>query len=194
MLPTPTFPIDNYDRPFYLAMLALLLARSRSCWLVRRSKLGLDAARDPRGRGEGARASASAYDRRQADRVVAHASWLTAMVGGVWAYYLTFIYPQFAVDPLVMIGMVLMIFLGGRGTLWGPTIGALVLVPAQQYMLTEARREPALPRRLRGASSWSCSCSCRAGSCRRSRERGRAAARAPADARGEPVVREEAHA
>ena len=53
----------------------------------------------------------------------------------MWAYYLTFIYPQSAVDPLVMIGAVLMAFLGGRGTLWGPTIGALVLVPAQQYML-----------------------------------------------------------
>jgi len=29
-----------------------------------------------------------------------------------------------------------MTFLGGRGTLWGPTIGALVLVPTQQYLLT----------------------------------------------------------
>ena len=29
-----------------------------------------------------------------------------------------------------------MAFLGGRGTLWGPTIGALVLVPTQQYMIT----------------------------------------------------------
>jgi branched-chain amino acid transport system permease protein len=61
--------------------------------------------------------------------------WLTAMVGGVWAYYLTFIYPESSVDPLVMIGAVLMTFLGGRGTLWGPVVGALVLVPAQQTML-----------------------------------------------------------
>jgi branched-chain amino acid transport system permease protein len=36
-----------------------------------------------------------------------------------------------------MIGAVLMTFLGGRGTLWGPTIGALVLVPTQQYMITK---------------------------------------------------------
>ena len=57
---------------------------------------------------------------------------ITAMVGGVWAYYLGFIYPQFAVDPLVTIGMVLMTFLGGRATLWGPVIGAFILVPAQQ--------------------------------------------------------------
>jgi branched-chain amino acid transport system permease protein len=58
------------------------------------------------------------------------------MVGGIWAYYLTFIYPESSVDPLVMIGAVLMTFLGGRGTLWGPVLGAIVLVPTQQYMIT----------------------------------------------------------
>ncbi len=57
---------------------------------------------------------------------------ITAMFGGVWAYYVGFVYPQFAVDPLVTIGMVLMTFLGGRATLWGPVIGAFILVPAQQ--------------------------------------------------------------
>ena len=41
---------------------------------------------------------------------------LTAMAGCIWAYYVGFIYPQFAIDPLVTIGAVLMAFLGGRGT------------------------------------------------------------------------------
>jgi len=58
---------------------------------------------------------------------------ITAMIGGVWAYYVGFIYPQFAVDPLVTIGMVLMTFLGGRATLWGPVVGAFILVPAQEF-------------------------------------------------------------
>src|SRR5207245_860761 len=44
--------------------------------------------------------------------------------------------PESAVDPLVMIGAVLMTFLGGMGTLWGPMIGAFLLVPAQQWALT----------------------------------------------------------
>ncbi len=44
---------------------------------------------------------------------------LTAMVGGVWAYYQSFIYPQFAVDPLITIAMVLMTFLGGRARCGG---------------------------------------------------------------------------
>ena len=56
------------------------------------------------------------------------------MAGGVWAYYIAFVYPEYAVDPLVQVGSVLMVFLGGRGTLWGPVLGAFVLVPAQQYL------------------------------------------------------------
>ena len=133
MLPTPTFGVDNYDRPFYLAMLALLLAALAICWLILRSKLGLMllAIRgdEEKARGLGIRVTGA--------KLIAWwlSVWVTAMVGGVWAYYLTFIYPESSVDPLVMIGAVLMTFLGGRGTLWGPVIGAFILVPAQQYML-----------------------------------------------------------
>jgi branched-chain amino acid transport system permease protein len=134
MLPTPHFPIDSYDTPFYFAMLAILLAGLVLCWLTLRSKLGLMlfAIREDeeKARGLGVRVTGA--------KLIAWSLmvWLTAMVGGVWAYYLTFIYPESSVDPLVTIGAVLMTFLGGRGTLWGPAIGALVLVPAQQYMIT----------------------------------------------------------
>jgi branched-chain amino acid transport system permease protein len=135
MLPSPSFAIGNFDRPFYLSMLALLLLGLGLSWLVLRSKLGLMllAIREDeeKARGLGIRVTGA--------KLVAW--WLsvaiTAMVGGVWAYYLTFIYPESAVDPLVMIGAVLMTFLGGRGTVWGPAIGAFVLVPAQQYLLTK---------------------------------------------------------
>ena len=135
MLPTPSFPISSYDTTFYLAMLAILLAGLALCWLILRSKLGLMllAIREDeeKARGLGIRVTGA--------KLIAWSLmvWLSAMVGGVWAYYLTFIYPESSVDPLVMIGAVLMTFLGGRGTLWGPTIGALVLVPAQQYMITK---------------------------------------------------------
>jgi len=134
MLPIPHFPISSYDRPFYFAMLAILLLGLVLCWLVLRSKLGLMLfairADEEKARGLGVRVTSA--------KLVAWSlmAWLTAMVGGVWAYYLTFIYPESSIDPLVMIGAILMTFLGGRGTLWGPTVGALVLVPAQQYLIT----------------------------------------------------------
>src|SRR5215471_19549341 len=113
-------------------MLAVLAVSMFACWWVRGSKLGLMlfAIRDDedRARGVGVQATRA--------KLIAFAVSVgfTAMVGAVWAYYLGSIYPQFAVDPLITIGMVLMVYLGGRGTLWGPVLGAFILVPAQQYL------------------------------------------------------------
>jgi branched-chain amino acid transport system permease protein len=134
-VPAPRFPLATYERPFYLAMLAVLALAVLTCWWVRGSRLGLMlfAVRDDedRARGVGIRTTSA--------KVAAFtvSVGLTAMAGGVWAYYIGFIYPQFAVDPLITIGAVLMAFLGGRGTLWGPMLGAFILVPAQQYLAYE---------------------------------------------------------
>ena len=102
------------------------------CWYVRSSKLGLMlfAIKDDEDRARGVGVGTNAAKLI----TFAFSVGLTAMIGGVWAYYLTFIYPQFAVDPLITIGTVLMVYLGGKGTLWGPALGAAILVPAQQYL------------------------------------------------------------
>ena len=132
-VPQPNFAA-NFDRPYYLAMLAVLALAILSCWYIRGSKLGLMlfAVREDeeKARGVGVRVTGA--------KLIAFALsvGLTAMIGAVWGYYLFYIYPESAIDPLVMIGAVLMTFLGGRGTLWGPMIGACVLVPAQQWALT----------------------------------------------------------
>jgi branched-chain amino acid transport system permease protein len=132
LLPLAPFPNSTFERPFYYAMLGLLVLALAICWWARGSKLGLAlfAIRDDedRARGLGQRVTMA--------KLIAFSlsAGLTAMVGAVWAYYLGQIYPQFAFDPLITIGMVLMVYLGGKGTLWGPVVGALVLVPAQQYL------------------------------------------------------------
>ncbi len=131
-MPTPNFDVSVYERPFYYAMLGVLLIGLAISWHVRGSKLGLMLFSiredEEKARGLGVRTTGV--------KLIAFAAsaGLTAMAGGVWAYYLTYIYPEYAVDPLVMIGSVLPVFLGGRGTLWGPVLGAIILVPAQQYM------------------------------------------------------------
>jgi branched-chain amino acid transport system permease protein len=134
-LPVPNFATATYERPFYFAMLGVLVLALLSAWHIRNSKLGLMlfAIREDedKARGLGVRTTGA-----KSIAFVLSAA-LTGMAGSVWAYYLTYIYPQFAVDPLVMIGSVLPVFLGGRGTLWGPILGALILVPAQQYLAYE---------------------------------------------------------
>jgi branched-chain amino acid transport system permease protein len=131
-LPPPSFPVATFEEPFFYAMLGMLALSMLASWWIRGSKLGLAllSIRDDedRARGLGVQTGFA--------KLVAFAlsSGLVAMAGGVWGYYIGFIYPQFAVDPLVTIGMVLMVYLGGKGTLWGPVLGAFILVPAQQYL------------------------------------------------------------
>jgi branched-chain amino acid transport system permease protein len=129
-MPPPSFSL--YERPFYLAVMAIFVLATLVVWHVRRDRLGLMlmAIRDDedKARGVGVRVT------RAKVLTFAVSVGLTAMIGAVWAYYLGFIYPQYAVDPLVMIGSLLPVFLGGAGTLWGPVLGALILVPAQQWL------------------------------------------------------------
>ena len=131
-LPFPHFAPATYERPFYWAMLAVFALSMLACWYVRGSKLGLmlHTVRDDEDRARGLGVDVTTA------KVIAFAVsvGLTAMIGGIWAYYIAFIYPQFAVDPLVTIGAVLMAFLGGKGTIWGPALGAFILVPVQQYL------------------------------------------------------------
>lgn len=127
----PPFGVDQYEWPFYFAMVVLLALSMGISLYFRRSKIGLSLATvradEDKAHGIGVRVTAV--------KLIAFAvsAGLVAMLGGVWAYYVGFIYPQFAVDPLITIGMVLMTFLGGRGTLWGPVLGAFILVPAQEF-------------------------------------------------------------
>jgi branched-chain amino acid transport system permease protein len=130
--PQPTWSVSTFERPFYYAMLGVLVLSMLASWLVRGSKLGLAlfSIRDDEDRARGVGVQ-TGFAKLVAFSVSAG---LVAMAGGVWAYYIAFVYPEFAVDPLVTIGMVLMVYLGGKGTLWGPVVGAFILVPAQQYL------------------------------------------------------------
>ena len=126
------FDVDTYERPFYLVLVLLLALAMGITWAAMRSRVGLSlqavAADEERARGIGVHVGGVKL------LAFAVSVGIAGMIGAVWAYYVTFVYPQFAVDPLITIGMVLMCYLGGRGTLWGPVLGALIIVPAQQYL------------------------------------------------------------
>jgi branched-chain amino acid transport system permease protein len=130
-VPAAPFAVANFERPFYYAMAALLALTLAVCWLVRTSKLGLalNAVRDDEDRARGLGVQTELV------KLVAFAgsAGLTAAFGAVWAYYITYVFPGFAIDPLLSLGAILMAFLGGRRTLWGPIVGAALIVPAQQY-------------------------------------------------------------
>jgi branched-chain amino acid transport system permease protein len=128
----PPFSAATFELPFYFVLLVLLALAMGISYGAMRSKFGLCLAAiradEDKARGIGVRVLGVKL------LAFSVSVGLTAMVGGVWAYYEGYIYPQFAVDPLVTIAIVLMTFLGGRATLWGPVIGALLLETTQQTL------------------------------------------------------------
>jgi branched-chain amino acid transport system permease protein len=123
--PVPPWTGDFYNNPFYYAMLLMALVALGISWWIRRSKfgLGLLAIRDDEDKALAVGVPAHAY------KLIAFivSAALVGMIGAIYGYYVTYIYPQFAVDPLIGLSMVLMAFFGGLGTLWGPVIGAVIL-------------------------------------------------------------------
>jgi branched-chain amino acid transport system permease protein len=118
-----------FNIPYYYAMLALAVLGLVVSWWIRRSKfgLGLLAIRDDEDKALAVGVPTRAF------KLTAYvvSAVLVGMIGAVYAYYVTFIYPQFVIDPLIGISMVLMVFLGGLGTLSGPVLGAVLLEWAQ---------------------------------------------------------------
>jgi branched-chain amino acid transport system permease protein len=133
--PTPLWGVDSYNRNFYYVTAVILVLTVTLTWLVRRSRFGLQllTIRDDeeRARGLGVRVA----------RIKLTAFVLSAipvgMVGGIYAYFLGQIFPQFAFDPLFDLSIALMAFIGGLGTLVGPLLGALVLESLQQYFTVQ---------------------------------------------------------
>jgi branched-chain amino acid transport system permease protein len=54
-------------------------------------------------------------------------AFFLGMIGGIEAYWLTYITPHMVFDILITIQIIVMALLGGIGTLFGPVIGAAFL-------------------------------------------------------------------
>ncbi len=124
-LPVPSWGGDVFAIPFYYVMLALAVLGVVTSWSIRRSKfgLGLLAIRDDEDKALAVGVPTRAF--KLTAFVISAA--LVGMIGGVYGYYVSYIYPQFVIDPLIGISMVLMVFFGGLGTLSGPVLGAIIL-------------------------------------------------------------------
>jgi branched-chain amino acid transport system permease protein len=82
-----------------------------------------------------ARAEAIGY------RVVAYrtfvfciAALVASMAGSIYAVWLKYTGPDTALSFAIMIDILLMVVIGGMGTMWGAVIGAVLMVMAQYYL------------------------------------------------------------
>ncbi len=66
--------------------------------------------------------------------VFSFAAAIAAIVGVVYAIWLKYTGPETSLSLTIMIDILLMVVIGGMGTLWGAVLGATVLVLAQYYL------------------------------------------------------------
>ena len=131
--PLPPWPPEFSRLPFVYYTLACLIAALAVSAYVRRSRfgLGLLAIRDDEGKAEMVGVNTTLY------KMLAFglSAYFVALGGGIWSYFQTHISPVFAFDILIGVDMILMTMLGGLGTLWGPVLGAFILIPASDFIL-----------------------------------------------------------
>jgi branched-chain amino acid transport system permease protein len=128
-------PLSRSEYLFYELALGLLVVATLTVgWLSRsRFGLGLIAIRENE---EGAAVmgvDTTLY------KVVAFvlSALFTALAGGIYAYYITFIDPAGVFDISLNVKMIIMAVFGGPGSVLGPVVGALVLSTISEVLATK---------------------------------------------------------
>lgn len=133
-LPLPVFARDIAKVPFYYGMLLAAAGAVYLAYKVRQSKfgLGLRAISQDETKAEAAGIDTSLY------KILAFAlsAFFIGFVGALWGYSLSYLRPTAFLSIGVAADMVLMSILGGRGTVTGPVVGAVLLVGFNEFSVT----------------------------------------------------------
>ncbi len=119
-------------RPFYYLGLALAVATIAANWAVQNSKLGyyFQAIREDQDAAHSLGINLSLYK----NVALAISAAFTAFAGGFYAMFVKFIDPNIVFGLDVSVQIVLIAIIGGIGTILGPVIGAMVLVPLSEIL------------------------------------------------------------
>jgi branched-chain amino acid transport system permease protein len=119
-------------RSFYYAGLALAVVTIAVNWAVQHSKLGyyFQAIREDQDAAHSLGINLSLYK----NVALAISAAFTAAAGGFFAMFVKFIDPNIAFGLDVSVQIVLICIIGGIGTILGPVVGAMVLVPLSEIL------------------------------------------------------------
>jgi len=134
-LPLPQFPARWLKVPFYYAMAVGAIGAVYLSYRVAHSKfgLGLRAISQDETKAEVAGINTRWY------KVTAFAlsAFFIGFVGGIWGYTLTYLRPVAFLAIAIAARMVLMAIIGGRGTVAGPVIGAVVIFAVDEFAVRQ---------------------------------------------------------
>ncbi len=134
-LPQMELPVRFVKVPFYYGMLTLAVITLVVSYFIRHSKfgLGLRALSQDEIKAECAGINTRLY------KIMAFAisGFFVGAAGAMWGEYLTYIRPNIFLVILVAANMVLMCILGGKGTVAGPTVGAILLIAFNEFFVSQ---------------------------------------------------------
>jgi len=110
---------------FYLAMLALMVITSLTIYLVIKSKFGFGI-RSIKANEEAANSMGinTTYHKVTAWAISA---LFTSIAGALYAYWMSFIGPEEVFDVMIAVNTIVIMLIGGAGSILGPIIGAFVI-------------------------------------------------------------------
>ncbi|GGL00071.1 branched-chain amino acid ABC transporter ATP-binding protein/permease [Mangrovihabitans endophyticus] len=124
-LELPFWSADFQNIPFYYAFLLLLVLTVLFSGWIGRAKFGtgLVAIREDEGKAASIGVNTTVF------KILAYgaSSFFIGVAGGVYAYYQTFLNPVGSFAILGSVLIVLSALVGGRGTLYGPVVGAFIV-------------------------------------------------------------------
>lgn len=124
-LPITTMDPRSFNSLIYYVMLALFLVYVLLSALIRRSRFGYGL-RAIRADEEAAEVSGINTTRFKVLAWMTSAA-MTGLVGGVYAYWYSYIQPGDVFNSLVTVKYLIMTLIGGAGTVLGPVVGAFLL-------------------------------------------------------------------
>ena len=119
--------------PYYYAMLVIAVAAVYCSYRIKHSKFGLQLRAISQ---DEVKAESAGINTRFCKMLAfAISAFFVGMAGAVWGEYLTYIRPNIFLIILIAANMVLMCILGGKGTVAGPVIGAVLLIFFNEFFV-----------------------------------------------------------
>jgi branched-chain amino acid transport system permease protein len=121
--------------PFYYYLLAILIVSVVLSYLIRHSKFGLALRAISQ---DETKAEVAGIPTRMYKILAFGISGLCiGSAGAVWGYYLTYLRPSIFLTIGLATSIVLMAILGGKGTVAGPVIGAVIMIGVNEFIVAK---------------------------------------------------------
>ena len=132
-LPVTSLPVLWAKVPYYYAMLAIAAFSVWASYRIKHSKFGLGLRAISK---DEIKAESAGIDTRFY-KVMAFAlsAFFVGMAGAVWGEYITYLRPNIFLIMPIAVNLVLMSILGGKGTVAGPVIGAVLIVALNELFV-----------------------------------------------------------